>query len=94
MDFTKLKEIAKRLGGILIMQGNEPELVILSYEKFSALETPISPAGGPPAHEHPTHTDLIASQNSKREEELMDTLNKEILALKEEIRQKETAELA
>ena len=68
------------------MQGNEPELVILPYDKFSAMEIP-------PVHQHPTHADLITSQNSQQEEELIDALNNEILGLKEEIRQKEAAEI-
>lgn len=75
MDFSKLKEIAKRLGGILIMQGNDPEFVILSYDRFSALETPSQPV-----------------PISYQDEQLIDSLNKEISALKEEIRQKEQSE--
>lgn len=76
MDFNKLKDISRKLGGILVMQGNEPDFVVLSYEQFRALEVPA---------ESPVPT--------LRDEELIDALNKEILALKEEIRQKETAEL-
>ena len=82
------------------MDGNVPELVVLSYENFSQMQQPAqttqkSPEMPPevPVHQHPTHADLIASQTSQREEELIDALNKEILGLKEEIRQKETADL-
>ena len=34
-DFEKLKTLARRLGGILVMQGDEPEFVILSYDKYA-----------------------------------------------------------
>lgn len=94
-DMQKLKDIAKRLGGILVMNGDEPELVIMSYEQFESQKT--EPSHAPeevPVHQHETHADLIASQNSRQEEELIDTLNNEILGLKEEIRQKETAEIS
>lgn len=71
MDFTKLKELAKHLGGVLVMNGNEPEFVILPYDKY----TPREPAV------------------SQLDEQLVDQLNNEILALKEEIRQKELPEV-
>src|SRR3989344_9538309 len=60
MDFSKLKEIAKKLGGILVMDGNVPELVVLSYENFSQMQQPAqttqkSPEMPPevPVHQHP-----------------------------------------
>ena len=71
MNFEKLKTLARRLGGILVMQGDEPEFVILSYDKYA------------PEQDVPM----------RRDDDLaIDQLNKEISALKEEIRQKETAE--
>ena len=85
------------------MDGNVPELVVLSYENFSQMQQPAqttqkSPEMPPevPVHQHPTHADLIASpiEQDPQEDQLIDTLNKEILSLKEEIRLKETAELA
>ncbi|MEK7616248.1 MAG: hypothetical protein AAB420_03530 [Patescibacteria group bacterium] len=78
MDFTKLKEIAKRLGGILVMDGNEPEFVVMSYDRFNALEA--------------VPQSVPVSQAVPEDEQLIDALNKEILALKEEIRQKEVSE--
>jgi len=78
MDFTKLKEIAKRLGGILVMEGNEPEFVIMSYDRFDSLDQ--APQSVP------------ISQTVSEDDQLIDALNKEIMALKEEIRQKELSE--
>ena len=77
MDFSKLKEIAKRLGGILVMQGNDPEFVVMSYDRFNALEEGAQ--------------SIPVSQIHPEEEQMIDALNKEILALKEEIRQKESS---
>lgn len=94
-DMQKLKAVAKRLGGILVMNGDDPELVIMSYEQFESQKTePSQTSEEVPVHQHETHADLIATQNSKQEEELIDALNKEILGLKEEIRQKEAAEIS
>lgn len=76
MDFQKLKELAQKIGGILVMDGNEPELVILPYAKYDAgVAAPLAP-------------------ESADEQAMIEHLNTEIEALKEEIRQKETAELA
>ncbi len=79
MDFSKLKNMAKSLGGILVVNGNDPDLVILSYDKFEVLEAKPSNVA-------------IRQADSHKEDEMIDLLNKEILALKEEIRQKELAE--
>jgi hypothetical protein len=82
-DFEKLKSITKRLGGILVMNGNEPEFVIMPYEKFEAegsmkaSSVPSAPQTAPAEHQ---------------DDPLVDQLNNEILALKEEIRQKESSE--
>jgi hypothetical protein len=81
VDFEKLKDIAKKLGGVLVMEGNEPELVILPYEKFVTLDT------GDSAE----HNSKLEGDN-KEEAKLIEVLNNEILALKEEIQQKETPE--
>ena len=90
MDFSKLKELAKTLGGILIMNGNEPEFIVMAYDKFAKLETPPAGEAGPT----PVPVNSIEDKKDRDEEErLINTLNNEILALKEEIRQKETAEL-
>lgn len=75
MDFLKLKDIAKRLGGILVMSGNEPEFVIMSYDKYAESESAAASA-----------------RTEQPEEQLIDQLNREISALKEEIRQKEAAD--
>ena len=83
MDLKQLKELAKKLGGILVMDGGLPEFVVLSYQRYSELEEggrPSVSAGASPAQ-------------SVSEDQLIDKLNTEIAALKEEIRQKEEAEL-
>jgi len=109
-DLAKLKELATRVGGILVMNGNEPELVILPYEKFASetlptsvqpsLPVPPTPVTAP-IHQStpiPTISTPVAptpvmpqpSAPSMDDQILIDALNKEIFALKEEIRQRET----
>ncbi|OGN03902.1 MAG: hypothetical protein A2831_03255 [Candidatus Yanofskybacteria bacterium RIFCSPHIGHO2_01_FULL_44_17] len=45
MDFRRLKELVKKLGGVLVLDGDEPKFVILSYdnyEKINSEEIPLS----------------------------------------------------
>ncbi len=63
------------------MDGNEPEFVILPFDQYEkeigGMENPEENADGP----------------DEGEEKTIEKLNREILALKEEIHQKESAEL-
>ncbi len=82
-DLQKLKDLSKRIGGILVMDGNNPEFVILSYESFMKSESE-------------SNSQVAQPQQmgiSEEEQQMIESLNKEIEALKEEIRQKETEEL-
>ena len=83
MDFSELKQLAKKLGGILVMNGNSPEFVVLAYDQYQKLT-------GDGQSERRTNPSRLTPE----EEETIEKLNKEILVLKEEIRQKEEAELA
>jgi hypothetical protein len=92
MDFKKLRDMIKRVGAILVMNGNEPEFVVLSYDKYRALDAgeDIEILG-----RDNTGGEPIGSSEplNYEDQKIFDRLNQEILALKEEIRQKESAEL-
>lgn len=79
MNFTELKELAKKLGGIVVMNGNVPEFVVLSYLNYRKLDG--------------LNEETNRMNKTNPEEDVIEKLNREILALKEEIRQKEESEL-
>lgn len=81
VNFNQLKKLVKRLGGILVLNGNEPEFVILPYSQYEK-ESGVSDS---PRED--------VKKRDEDEERTIEKLNREILALKEEIRQKESAEL-
>ena len=81
MKFDQLKEIAKKLGGVLVLNGDEPEFVILSYDQYEKQSDTLNSSTENP------------EEQEQNEEKTIEKLNQEILALKEEIRQKESAEL-
>lgn len=78
VNFNQLKKLTERLGGILVLNGDEPEFVILSYDQYKKIDRTTEGLG----------------LEGEDDEKTIDKLNQEILALKEEIRQKESAELA
>ena len=92
MDFIRLKNLVKKLGGLLVLDGEEPIFVMLSYDKYQKME-----AGMEAGEEIPVSRGNLeesgAANGIDDDEAAVEKLNQEILALKEEIRQKEEAEL-
>ena len=106
MDFSRLKELVKRLGGVLVLNGDEPEFVILSYRQYEKIEAgeEVRFSTGSKTHNGSAETNGLAKavvdrdisdddDNDEDERGFVERLNHEILALKEEIRLKEEAEL-
>lgn len=101
MNLTGLKELIKKFGAVVIMNGTEPEFVIMPYSHYTALEAgtlkPSSisrPASGmkplfPNTQENQAHNSTGEEQVD--EERIVEMLNKEIMALKEELLQREAA---
>lgn len=79
-----------------MLDGEKPEFVILSYDKYENIE-----AGGEEVPFSTVRRNGLSQSNSvagrvistEEEQESVERLNQEISALKEEIRQKEEAEL-
>ena len=90
MDFLKLKQLVRKLGGLLVLDGDEPAFVVLSYDKYQKMdlgeEIPVSSRNGFNGLD-----ETIVNGFSNSEEVTVEKLNQEILVLKEEIRQKEEA---
>lgn len=105
MDFQRLKELVKKLGGVLVLDGDKPEFVILSYDNYQQkievserdVIVEVNGEASSPARlaEYPakraSETGNLIDPNE--DEKTVERLNQEISVLKEEIRQKEEAEL-
>ncbi len=98
--------MVKRLGGVLVLNGDEPEFVILSYRQYEKIEAgeEVRLSTGSKTHNGSAETNGLAKavvdrdisdddNNDEDERGFVERLNHEILALKEEIRLKEEAEL-
>ena len=88
MDFTKLKSLAKKLGGILIVNGNEPDVVILDYNKYIELEN----GPGLKEIEKPVLPTEVKTE-SANDLALIESLNKEIQALHNEMKEVEKSQV-
>lgn len=75
MISEELKDLISRLGSLVIVENNQPKFIVLSYDKFNGV----------------IHKSIDNSGNFDKDgnEELIDRLNKEILALKEQVVEKE-----
>jgi hypothetical protein len=70
MNFDELKKLVRRVGSVVIFDGNKPELVIMPYEKAGI--------------------DLDGQKvEDEYEQQEVERLNSEILALREELAQRE-----
>lgn len=70
MNFDELKKLVRRVGSVVLFDGNKPELVVLPYDKAGLN----------------LNGDNGGNDYEQRE---IERLNNEILALREELAQKE-----
>lgn len=70
------KDLVSKIGGTLvIVENNQPKFVVMAFDKFLAV-----------IHKNIDNSGNFDKDNS---EEIVDRLNKEILALKEQVAEKE-----
>jgi len=100
MDNEKVKQLAKKFGMILVMNGNEPDFVILDYQKYLSLEeSNIAQTLPNSSQTNDVKSTETTSSIDKKEDmpsepddpALIETLNKEIQALNEEIKESEVS---
>lgn len=91
MNFEQLKQLTKKVGSLIVFNGEKPEFVVLAYNKFEELGN--SAKINNIAESVPFFETNSSGLDQNQEEEEIQKLNDEILALKEEVRQHESAEL-
>ena len=77
MQINELKKMLKKSTAVLILENGEPSIVVVDYKTYKELlgdEGDVAPAG--PVHQ-------------TAEVELLERINKDILALKEQIEEEE-----
>ncbi len=100
MNAKELKQLAAQFGSVVVLQDDRPSFVVLSFEKYQEL---LDSSGGEVIVKHFSklsngfpEANLVSSsavdENKFGSGEEVERLNKEILALKEEIRAKEEQE--
>jgi len=93
MNLELIKQLAKKIGGVLIFNKDRPELVVLTYEKFKDLESRHDDNYLGSMMAGDSENAGISGTNGLGDQSEIKRLNQEVLALKEEIRQREATEL-
>ena len=85
MDIKELKKMLKGSTAVLILDNGEPSFVVVSYDNYRELlqkgETEIAVHNGPAT--------VTPAMTNAGELELLERINKDILALKEQIEEEE-----
>ena len=71
----ELKNLISRFGTVIVIENDVPKFVVMTYDKFDGV-----------IHKNVDNSGNIAQDSG---EEMADRLNKEILALKEQVAEKE-----
>lgn len=100
MDTSELKKLLKGSTAVLILENGEPSFVILGYDAYKDLlsgqekEIKINHGSRPPRQETVTPNGIADDQKfqhqlGEKESELLERINNQILALKDEITKEE-----
>lgn len=90
MDLKELKNLVKNSGAVLVMDNNEPSLVVMDYQTYKNIVNNEQSAKVQVRHESHESNGIAAKTNPREEElEILERINKEILALKDEIEREE-----
>ena len=96
MNIEELKKLVKNSTAVLVLDNGEPSFVILNYDAYKDLvlgepvkEVKISHAGNNHAVNPTNGSSKDTAPSSEVESEVLERINKDILALKEEIEKEE-----
>ncbi|MBX4211318.1 MAG: hypothetical protein KW806_00750 [Candidatus Yanofskybacteria bacterium] len=90
MDINELKELLKGSTSVLIMDNGQPSFVVLDYQAYRNLLTKAPEAD---SQRPPSGMQSLGNAMTAQELEIVERLNKEIQALKQQIEEEEQNEL-
>ena len=88
----ELKDLVSKIGGtLIIVENNQPRFVVMAFDKFlGVIQKSIdNPAGSLSTINGNRNIDNSGNFDKDNNEEIVDRLNNEILALKEQVAEKE-----
>ena len=88
MDIKELQKLIKDSTAVLVLDNGEPSFVLMGYEMYKGL---VIEKGGEKEIKitQSTNNVMLDNHHHDRESEILDRLNKEILALKNQIEMEE-----
>jgi hypothetical protein len=91
MEIGELKKMLKRSTAVLILENGDPSIVVVDYKTYKELlgEDKGEPGNSRPMPTPPAPSTQASGPASTAELELLERINKDILALKEQIEEEE-----
>lgn len=89
MEINELKKMLKRSTAVLILENGDPSLVVVDYKTYRELLGEPASAETASASRQPTASQPPKPAAGSGELELLERINKDILALKEQIEEEE-----
>ena len=94
MDTKEIKNLLKGSTAVLVMDNNEPSFVVMDYDTYKDLtlkdsQKEIKVKNIPPQREAASSNEASLAPKERGEIEILERINKEILALKDEIEKEE-----
>lgn len=74
----ELKNLVSQLGSLAVVENNQPRFIIMTYDKFNSV-----------IHKSVDNSSDFDKNRNEESEEIIDRLNEEIFALKEQVSEKE-----
>lgn len=90
MEINELKKMLKRSTAVLILENGDPSIVVVDYKTYKEILEE-DKGDQPSLPTPPSPSSHIASGPAAGELELLERINKDILALKEQIEEDEKA---
>ncbi|MEK7537110.1 MAG: hypothetical protein AAB584_01560 [Patescibacteria group bacterium] len=84
----ELKNLVSSLGTLVIVENNQPKFIVMTYDKFnSVIHKSIDNSSN--FNKDSNETLSVSGYHAQRDEEIVNRLNEEIFALKEQVVEKE-----
>ena len=89
MDIGEMKKMLKNSTAVLIMDNGEPSFVVVNYESYRDLLANPAAGGEREIKINATNGTALSKVSASGEVELLERINKDILALKAQIEEEE-----
>jgi hypothetical protein len=89
MISEELKNLVARFGTLILIENNRPKFVVMSYDAVKGMVIHKSVDNSGNFDKYNNETPSVSNNSIQRDEEIIDRLNREISALKDQVAERE-----